>query len=138
MKIYIASPHIRLQSVNKEIYERLVNAGFQVFLPKDINKDDHTDIAGKKEIAEICYNEIELCDIIIIVCPFGISVACEIGYAIFQKRKTDGKKLILFNMEIPDEKLYEETMLIPYIDYQAASIDELTNIVSQISNNSGL
>lgn len=137
MKIYIASP-LKLQSVNQKIYEKLINAGFQVFLPEDIDKDDHTDIADKKEIAEICYNEIEFCNVIVIVCPFGISVACEIGFAICQKRKSGSKKLILFNTENPDEKFYGETMLIPYIDYQATSIDELINIIMQISKNNGL
>ncbi len=132
MKIYIASPHIRSQTVNKEIYEKLVHEGFEVFLPKDINMDDHTDIAGKMEIATICYNEIDICDTIIIVCPFGVSVACEIGYAIYQKRKFNNKKLILFNNNIADEKLCSETMFIPYVDNQVSTIEELINIISRV------
>jgi len=81
MKVYIVSKYIEHKELNDNIYNALSKEGISAFLPKSIN----IDALNRQEmyaVAEICYDEIERCDVILIVCPFGKSVSSEFGYAI--------------------------------------------------------
>ena len=74
-----------------------------------------------KVVSETCYEEIESCDVILVICPFGKSVASEIGYTIALNRILHcNKKIVVLN---PDIDL--EAMICPYIDKQVKSISEL-------------
>lgn len=127
MKIYIASPYIAQQEINKLLCEKLTNAGNDVFLPESINIDAITEEL-KKKVAEICYRQIDRSELILVVYPFGISVSCEAGYSICQKINGKNKKLILF-MNAKSDKIHEEAMLIPYIDYETDSVDGLLDYI---------
>ena len=123
MKIYIASPYITQQEINNVIFDKLSEAGYEVFLPKSINIDAITD-EEKEFVAQTCYNEIDQCDVMVIVYPFGISVACEAGYAICQRFNGNNRKLILYT-NIKSDKIYSEAMFMPYIDYETDNLEEL-------------
>ena len=86
MKVYIASKYIAHKKINNEIYQALKNNGIDAFLPETIN-NNATDKENMLLVSEKCFSEIEICDIILAVCPFGKSVSCEIGYAIALKKK---------------------------------------------------
>lgn len=130
MKVYIASKYIEHKEINQKIYEALLEANINAFLPQSINVDAIT----SKEmffVSECCYDELDECDIILIVTPFGKSVSSEIGYAIFQKRKYQNKKLVLFNQIIQNDRLLsKEAMIIPYIDAEVNSIQELITYIN--------
>lgn len=131
MKIYIASKYLEHKEINQNIYEALISEQIDAFLPKSINVDAITE-EEMLLVAETCYNEIEQCDIILIVTPFGKSVSSEIGYTISLKRNKQPKKMILFNQEqYEDTSLKKEAMIIPYIDAEVTSITEL---ISHIKN----
>lgn len=129
MKIYIASPYITLQELNQVIYERLTDAGNEVFLPKSINIDAITE-EEKKFVSERCYKEIDQSDLILIVYPFGISVSCEAGYSICQKKAGNHRKIVLF-MNLESEKLFTEAMFIPYIDFKTNNMEDLIDYVNK-------
>lgn len=120
MRVYIASKYIEHKELNNDIYKELAKEGIDAFLPKSINVD-----AFNKErmytVAEICYNEIERCDVILIVCPFGKSVSSEFGYAIAMKRVYQPqKKIVVMNLDFP-----YEAMIYPYVDKAVDNISEL-------------
>lgn len=127
MKVYIASKYIEHRKINRMIYSKLNNICIDAFLPETIN----IDAINKEEmffVANTCYNEIDKCDIIIIVAPFGKSVAAEVGFAIFQKRNTNKKTLILYNYNDNNiNKTKKESMIYPYIDKEFDNIDDLVN-----------
>jgi nucleoside 2-deoxyribosyltransferase len=130
LRIYIASPYIAQQEFNKVLYDKLRNTGNEVFLPMNINIDAITE-DDKKLVAEICYSEIDKSDIVLIVYPFGISVACEAGYCICQKVNGNRRKIILYN-NIRSDKLYNEAMFIPYIDFETDRIEDLINYIDEL------
>lgn len=126
MKIYIASKYIEHKKINKEIFDKLLYYDIDAFLPETIN----INAVSKEEmftVSEKCYNEIDNCDIILIVAPFGKSVSTEIGYAIYKKRLCYNKKFILFKYDKKDEVMKTEAMIAPYIDVVVEDIDELIN-----------
>jgi nucleoside 2-deoxyribosyltransferase len=128
MRIYIASKYLDHEIINKEIYNQLTDAGFDVFLPKSINIDAYTD-EEMFIVGERCFDEMDMCDVILIVEPFGNSVSCEVGYAICQKRRMNLKKtLILLSSTGTDGKESKrEAMITPYFDIVVNSIQELIN-----------
>ncbi len=110
MKVYIASKYIQNQTINQKIYNTLVNAGLEVFLPETINLD----AVSKEEqlsVAKRCYKELMESDAVIWVSPYGESVTSEIGFAISQKYVGNHIRIILFGKQ---PKL--EAMTSPYID----------------------
>ena len=117
MKVYIASKYIAHKKINNEIYQALKNNGI-----------DATDKENMLLVSEKCFSEIEICDIILAVCPFGKSVSCEIGYAIALKKKYfPNKKIIALNIDFK-----EEAMLYPYIDISVNGISELISVLKSI------
>jgi nucleoside 2-deoxyribosyltransferase len=130
LRIYIASPYITQQEINKVIYDKLRITGNEVFLPKNINIDAITS-EDRERVAKICYSEIDKSDIILIVYPFGISVACEAGYSICQKMNGNHRRIILYN-KIKSDKLYNEAMFMPYVDFETDSIEELINYIDKL------
>lgn len=127
MKVYIASKYIDHKNQNKAIYNALKNASIDAFLPESIN----ISAINKEEmytVSEICYSEIEFCDIILAVCPFGKSVSSELGYAIALKRNNIQKKIIVaLNIDFEFE-----AMLYPYIDKTVDSIPQLIDYINSI------
>ena len=84
-------------------------------------------------VAEICYNEIEQCDVILAVCPFGKSVSSELGYAIALKRYAAQRKIIVgLNVDFESE-----AMLIPYIDKAVDDISQLIQYLKDIETQVG-
>lgn len=127
MKVYIASKYIAHKKINNEIYQALKNNGIDAFLPETIN-NNATDKENMLLVSEKCFSEIEICDIILAVCPFGKSVSCEIGYAIALKKKYfPNKKIIVLNIDFK-----EEAMLYPYIDISVNGISELISVLKSI------
>jgi nucleoside 2-deoxyribosyltransferase len=140
MKFYIASKYIDNHDINTEIYHALKDKGYEVFLPKSINIDGTTE-EEMCQIAKICYSEIDNTDILLVVFPFGLSIAAEVGYAISIKRKRD-MRIILFNNNSDEEnkkKLLKEAMLTPYWDkigyskdLYVSSIEELMKFLEEL------
>lgn len=128
MKVYIASKYIEHKELNDNIYNALAKEGINAFLPKSINIDALT----RDEmftVAEICYDEIERCDIILIVCPFGKSVSSEFGYAIALKRVCQArKKIVVMNLDFP-----YEAMIYPYVDKTVNNISELVTYLKELA-----
>ena len=118
MKVYIASRYIANQKINHEIFEELKSVNVNAFLPKSIN----VDAISKEEmcyVAETCYDELDVCDVILAVFPFRESVSAEIGYVINEKRKKHNKTIILYVIDTEGyEKITKEAMIYPYFDYE--------------------
>lgn len=126
MKIYIASKYIEHQKINREIYSALKEANIDVFLPESINIDAIT----KEEmytVAEVCFEEIDKCNVILAVAPFGKSVSSEIGYSIAKKRLGENKTIILFKHNESDDVMETEAMIAPYIETVVKNVHELIN-----------
>ena len=129
MQVYIASPYIKQLKINNEIDRLLTKNDISVFLPKSLNVDAITE-EEKNAVAARCYDEIDKCDAMIIVHPFGISVAAEIGYAVAQRRHNGNKrKLILYVQDRTDKERYHnmkhEVMTSPYMDYETDDLNDL-------------
>lgn len=131
MKVYIASKYITHQVLNRQIFNELSNAGIAAFLPETINIDAISD-DEMLAVAEICYSEIEKCDVILVVCPFGQSVACELGYAI-AIRKLHQKKVSIVAL---NSDIQNEAMIYPYIDKTVGDISQLIKYLKSISDES--
>lgn len=128
MRVYIASPYKRKKDINTKIYNELRKRKINVFLPKEINIDAVAERPKEQfQVAEICYNEIEQCNIILMVWEFGRSVSSEIGYAIHIKRsKIRDLKLVLWNSGDKDiDDLKGEAMIWPYVDKTVDGVEEL-------------
>lgn len=125
MKVYIASKYIEHKEINREIYSILKSSGLTAFLPESIDIDA-INYDEMLEVSEICYNEIDKCDILLVVAPFGKSVSSEIGYAIGLKRKRKNLKIILLNIGNYDDVLQTEAMIAPYVDMEINCIADLT------------
>lgn len=129
MRVYIASKYITHKVLNRQIFNELTNAGIAAFLPETINIDAISD-DEMFAVAEICYNEIEKCNVILAVCPFGRSVACELGYAIaIRKLQQKQIKIVALNPDI-----HNEAMIYPYIDKTVENITQLIEYLKSISN----
>lgn len=124
MKIYIASKYIKHKEINRTIFNLLKKEGIDAFLPESIDIDASTP-DEMYEVSEKCYNEIDKCDVILIVAPCGNSVSSEIGYAISKKRLDGSKRLVLFNPNRRDGIIQVEVMIAPYIDFVAESVYQL-------------
>ena len=132
MRVYIASKYIDHKLQNNAIYNALKQASIDAFLPESIN----ISALSKEEkytVAEICYNEIEQCDVILAVCPFGKSVSSELGYAIALKRYAAQRKIIVgLNVDFESD-----AMLIPYIDKAVDDISQLIQYLKDIETQVG-
>ena len=82
-------------------------------------------------VSEKCFNEMDSCNIILIVEPYGKSVSCEIGYAIYIKRKLHQKiQLIRYiSSHFTNADEYSEAMITPYIDHTVYSVQELVKLL---------
>lgn len=134
MKVYIASKYVKHAEVNNKIYDELKNVNIDAFLPKSIN----IDALSKEEmftVAEICYDEIMQCDVILFVCPFGVSVSCEAGCAATIKRVIDpSKKIVVLGNDFDLERLiYSEAMIYPYVDKTVHTIPELIDYLKELN-----
>ena len=127
MRVYIASKYIAHKELNRKIYEELVRAKIPVFLPECINMDA-IDLNRSYIVAEKCFAEIEKCNVILAVCPFGKSVSSELGYAIALRRALKQEKVII--------ALYldfeTEAMLIPYVDKSFEDIQECIEYLKKL------
>lgn len=127
MRVYIASKYIDHKIKNNIIYNALKYASIDAFLPETIN----ISALSKEEmyiVSEICYKEIERCDVILAVCPFGKSVSSELGYAIALKRNKIQKKIIVaLNIDFESE-----AMILPYIDKTVENIPQLIEYINSI------
>ena len=128
MRIYIASKYVDNKNINRNIADALRENGYEVFLPETINIDA-LDADSMTSVAERCYQEIDMCDVIIFVYPFGKSVACEFGYTISMKRLMKKDITIISYAFIPDN----EAMYTPYIDKKVDTITELIKYLKTIS-----
>lgn len=129
MRVYIASKYITHKALNRQIFNELTNAGIAAFLPETINIDAISD-DEMFAVAEICFNEIEKCNVILAVCPFGRSVACELGYAIaIRKLQQKQIKVVALNPDIQNE-----AMIYPYIDKTVENISQLIKYLKSISD----
>lgn len=129
MRVYIASKYIEHTVKNCAIYDALRKASIDAFLPESINISA-MDMEEMYKVSEVCYDEIERCDVILAVCPFGKSVSSELGYAIALKRKFAQKKIIIgLNVDFEFE-----AMLFPYIDKAVDDISQLIEYLNNIAN----
>ncbi len=130
MKVYIASRYIKHKKINNQIFNELKKESIDVFLPESININAISE-EEKYKVSEICYQEIERCDVILLVCPFGKSVSGEAGYAIALKRHVGMKKTIVaFNTDFKDE-----AMLYPYVDKEVEDIPQLIKYLKGLACN---
>lgn len=129
MKIYIASKYIKHRKINRELYNKILGLGIEAFLPESIDVNAIT-MKEMYHVSEICYEEINKCDIILIVCPFEHSVSSEIGFAISKKRENNKKKLLILNIGYKHNKWKKEAMIAPYIDEEFGKIHELMEYLS--------
>jgi len=131
MKIYIASPYVRLAHINAQIVNALSkDTQLDVFLPKSVNVDA-VSLAEMRYVADICYTQIAQREIIIAVGPFGLSVAAEVGYAIAKKKGGEKKYIVLYHSEGKDVAV-SEAMLAPFIDFEVDSIQDLVALVKEL------
>ena len=125
MKVYIASTY--KNKINNLIFNELKKESIDVFLPESININAISE-EEKYKVSEIWYEEIERCDVILLVCPFGKSVSVEAGYAIALKRYVDMKKTIIaFNTDFKNE-----AMLYPYVDKEVENIPQLIRYLKSL------
>lgn len=129
MKIYIASKYIEHKKINRELHNKILDLGIDVFLPESIDVNAIT-MKEMNYVSEICYEEINKSDVILIVCPFEHSVSSEIGFAISKKRENNKKKLIVLNIGFKHNKWKREAMIAPYIDKEFGEIYELLKYLS--------
>lgn len=123
VKIYIASKLINHADLNNQIHNKFKDLGIESFLPESISM--HASTASEMDyVAEECFNQIDICDIILIVAPIGLSVASEVGYAICQKKMFKNKRLFLLNTA-NDKKVVNEAMIAPYIDKEFKTVNDL-------------
>lgn len=125
MRVYIASKYLAHEKINNKIYSALLEAGFDVFLPKSINIDA---ISAEEMllVGEKCYDELDNCDVVIVVEPYGNSVSSEIGYALCQRRLLQkNKKIILFSNTLDSGATKSEAMITPFFDAKVSSIQDL-------------
>lgn len=124
-KVYIASS-LKNKRLNQEVFLALTQSGIDAFLPETIENASHYNKPSMYAISDICYKEIEKCNFILAICPFGKSVSAELGYAIYSKRSGKNKRIISLFMDFEDE-----AMLYPYID---KSFEDMHELVRYISN----
>lgn len=127
MRIYIASKYLKHKDINEFLYTSLKNEGFDVFLPQSINIDAISS-TEMHQVAETCFDEIEKCDVLVVVNPFGYSVTSEIGYSIALKRSGSPKYIVLYMYTAEHaETIEREAMIAPYIDAKVDCVRELIN-----------
>lgn len=131
MRVYIASKYIEHQNINQQICNSLTKENIDTFLPKSIDVDAIT-LKEMLYVADTCYDEIEKCNIIVTVSPFGKSVSSEIGYAIALKRKKIDKKIILYKFKCQDSSLKTEAMIMPYFDAVTDNIPDLIKYIKSL------
>ncbi len=134
MKVYIASKYIKHTEINNKIHDELKKANIDAFLPKNID----IDALSKEEmftVAEICYDEIMKSDVVLFVCPFGVSVSCEAGCAATIKRVINpSKKIVVLGNDYDLERLiYSEAMIYPYVDKTVHTIPELLDYLKSLN-----
>lgn len=131
IKIYIASP-LRFTEYNETIRSRLERIpGTYIFLPISLH-EVHGDRLEDTFIAQRCYDEIDSSDLIVLVKPFGLSVAAEIGYIISQKRSGSKKSIVAIQSSLGNIK--SEAMISPYIDREFYSIEALEGYVTKMAH----
>ena len=131
MKVYIASKYIQNRLINQRIRDVLCHEGIEVFLPEILQIDAMTPEENQM-VGDQCYEELETCDTVIWVSPYGESVTAEIGFTIALKKKGKQIRIVLFGKQPKSE-----AMTSPYIDAvvdsqeQRREIDysELLNVV---------
>lgn len=123
--VYIASP-LKYRVLNNQISEILKENNIASFLPHTIDLPDEP--AKLKEIGDKCFEQIDKAQIVVVVSPFGLSTASEVGYAINRKRKGEKLSIILFDQEESEHKRLDAT-LTPYFDKE---VGELTHLVNAI------
>lgn len=127
MRVYIASKYIVHKDINNFIYQELKKNAIDAFLPESIN-NDALDKENMRFVSEKCFEEIERCDVILAVCPFGKSVSSELGYAIALKRRLQSHKYIVaLHLDFGNE-----AMLSPYIDDEVENVPELIQSLKNI------
>ena len=127
-KAYIASS-LKNTKNNQKLFQKLSQSGIDAFLPETIENESHYNLPSMYKISDICYKEIESCNFIIAICPFGKSVSAELGYAIYCKRRGDKKSIITLFMDFEDE-----AMIFPYVEKNFEDIDELVKYISDNKN----
>ena len=130
MRVYIASKYIAHKELNRKIYEELVRAKIPVFLPECINMDA-IDLNRSYIVAEKCFAEIEKCNVILAVCPFGKSVSSELGYAIALRRALKQEKVIIalyldFESAFP---YYEKNGILTGNDPETTEFNDIMNFL---------
>jgi nucleoside 2-deoxyribosyltransferase len=129
-KVYISSP-LRLDEVNSVLDNRLrQEIGIDVFLPISLHKD-HEIEESDPIIPKTCYDMIKQCDIIILVIPYGLSTAAEIGYAQSRKDLGESKTIIAYFSGLGITK--QEAMIDYAVDYWTSSIEDLVSLISNRS-----
>jgi nucleoside 2-deoxyribosyltransferase len=135
MKVYLASSLTRQPHNTQEIHHAVTNElGLSVFLPHSLNRA--TSMSDMERIGNECFAEIEKREILIAICPFGLSVAAELGYAIAQKKAGMLKHIILYQTEIQDCTIRDAT-LAPFIDFRVNSINELLLVLRRLGTING-
>jgi nucleoside 2-deoxyribosyltransferase len=129
LNIYLASP-LKFGAVNQSIANYLTqNLGVNIFLPASLETEEFEE---RFFLAEKLYTEINKSDIIVIVIPFGLSVAAEIGYAIALKHFGYKKSIIAFRSGLGAVK-YEDN-IDPYIEAYADSMEDLAKMIKIIGD----
>lgn len=130
MKIYVASSLTRQPHITQEIHEAIsAEIGLNVFLPHSLNIA--ASMKDMEQIGDECFAEIEKREIIVAICPFGLSVAAELGFAIAQKKAGRQKYIILYQGKTQDCTIQDST-LAPYIDFRVNSINELVIVLQRL------
>lgn len=124
MRVYIAS-RLKNEVTNHNLFQSLSEIGVESFLPEKIGIIP-TSSEEKYYVAEICYKQIEECEVIIGVYYYGVSVGAEIGAAIELKRKGFPKTILMLCQNLDDmKKITGEAMVDPYVDGYFISIDDI-------------
>lgn len=136
-KVYIASP-LKMRGVNQgiaSVLEKRLGAEAEVFLPITFGVPGDTD--DITALAEHLYQKIDDCDVVILVVPYGLSVAAEAGYVVGHKRLRPYKEKPLIKYLSGEGSVKEEYMIDPFVDHHAESMEDLVTCVSRLMSEKG-
>ena len=125
MRAYIASKYISHKKINEEISCALRKNGIDTFLPQSINVDAVLP-EQMRDVSEICFHALEICNIVLVVSPFGQSVSCDLGYAIALKKKGEDKHILIYDCSEKEHRWRNEAMIVPYVE---ARFDDLNKVI---------
>ncbi|HLW02358.1 MAG TPA: nucleoside 2-deoxyribosyltransferase [Ktedonobacterales bacterium] len=127
VRVYVASP-LKYDATNDEINHQLGKIPeVEVFLPASLY-DNFREEDKARRIAEACYDEIDQSDVVVVVEPFGLDVAAEVGYTIARKRSGDNKLVLFYQTKHGPNR---ESYMLGHPDFK--KVDSIAHLVARVA-----